>query len=349
MTVTADEIAGRVNGDIIGDGSCRITGTAPFHEAGPSDLTFAETPSLLTRLDRCRAGAVMVSQDETPAASPGNPPTLILCDQPRLRFFQVMTWMYPEKKMPPGFSPLAVAGIGFSAGADVSVGPHVSIGDEVSLGRNVTLMSGCFLGDGVSIGDDTVIFPNVTIMERTVIGRRVRIQSGSVIGSDGFGFTPALLGHEKIPHRGVVEIGDDVEIGAGNTIDRGTMGKTCIGNGVKTDNQVHIAHNVTIGDHTLVVAQAGVAGSTTIGRNVIIAGKAGVSGHLHIGDGAVVGPFAGVARNVPPGDVVSGVPDMPHKKWLKVGTLLPRLPEMRRLLLSLERKVKEIEKRFETE
>ncbi|MBF0233245.1 MAG: hypothetical protein HQK65_09425, partial [Desulfamplus sp.] len=143
--------------------------------------------------------------------------------------------------------------------------------------------------------------------------------------------------HEKIPHAGFVQIDDDVEIGACNTIDRGTFGRTWIGKGVKTDNLVHIAHNVTIGEHSLIVAQVGIAGSSIIGKRVILAGKAGVSGHLTVGDGAIVGPGAGVLSDVKPGDIVSGIPGMPHKVWLKVASILPTLPEIRKRLFSLER------------
>lgn len=223
-------------------------------------------------------------------------------------------------------------------GDEVTVGSYVSIGDNVTIGDRVQIMHGVYIGDGVTIGDDTIIKPNVTIMERTKIGSRVIIHSGTVIGSDGFGFTQdtAEGNNEKIPHAGFVQIDDDVEIGACNTIDRGTFGRTWIQTGVKTDNLVHIAHNVRIGEQSLIVAQVGIAGSTVIGKRVILAGKAGISGHINIGDGAIVGPCAGILSDVKAGNIVSGIPGMPHKLWLKVSAILPKLPEIRKRITALE-------------
>lgn len=204
-------------------------------------------------------------------------------------------------------------------------------------------MPGVYIGDNVVIGDNTLIKPNVTIMEKTRIGHNVIIHSGTVIGSDGFGFTQSSDKHQKLIHTGYVRIGNDVEIGACNTIDRGTLGMTIIGNGVKTDNLVHIAHNVKIGDNTLIVAQVGIAGSTKVGNNVIIAGKAGITGHIKIGDGSIVGPYAGVHSDVPENQVVSGIPQMPHNRWRKVVTIISRLPEMRKKLFAFEKRLKDIE------
>jgi UDP-3-O-[3-hydroxymyristoyl] glucosamine N-acyltransferase len=174
----------------------------------------------------------------------------------------------------------------------------------------------------------------------------VLIHSGTVIGSDGFGFVQDDGRHEKLVHNGFVQIEDFVEIGACNTIDRGTLGRTLIGSGVKTDNLVHIAHNVKIGKNTLIVAQAGIAGSTTIGDHVILAGRAGVSGHLHIGNHVIIGPGAGVLSDVPDHQVVSGFPHMPHKKWLRISTLIPKLTEFRKQIQTLEKKISKIEQKM---
>jgi len=349
MVFSVADIAKKFNAVIVGDARREIHGVAPFDQAGPRDLTFAVDAGCLKQLENSGAGAVMVPDSLSLPVLEAAGGTFIVCEQPKLFFFKVLAWFHPEKRPSPGCSSLAVTGIDFTCGQDNIVSPHAFIGDHVTLGHRVWIMPGVFIGDHVVIGDDTVIKPNVTIMERTRIGSGVLVHSGTVIGSDGFGFTPSGDAHEKIVHAGFVQIDDNVEIGACNTIDRGTMGRTWLATGVKTDNQVHIAHNVSIGPNTLMVAQSGIAGSTTIGANVIIAGKAGISGHLKVGDGAIVGPGAGVTKDVPPGEIVSGVPDMPHKLWLKVGRILPRLPEMRKLLLSLERKIKSIENRIETE
>jgi UDP-3-O-[3-hydroxymyristoyl] glucosamine N-acyltransferase len=184
-----------------------------------------------------------------------------------------------------------------------------------------------------------VVHANVSILDHTRIGSRVIIQSGTVIGSDGFGYVQEDGKYHKIRHTGCVQIDDDVEIGANNTIDRATFGRTWIQRGVKTDNLVHIAHNCVIGEDTILVAQVGLSGSVTVGKHVILAGQVGVAGHLHIGDNAIVGAQSGIGQDVAPGDVVSGSPVMPHRVWLRMVKLLPRLPELKRRLDKLEKQV----------
>ncbi|MBF0201660.1 MAG: UDP-3-O-(3-hydroxymyristoyl)glucosamine N-acyltransferase [Desulfamplus sp.] len=320
--------------------SLGIQGCAPLKDAGPGEITFASESRFFKYLNTSRAAAVVVPLDAPLPAREENFPVFIRTDNPKRLFFRILSLFHP--RVTPSFTvaPGVVKGDNFVAGDALTIESHVAIGNNVSLGRGVHIMPGVYIGDNVIMGDDVIVKPNVTIMEGSRIGSRVVIHSGSVIGSDGYGFTPDMdSGHEKIPHAGFVHIGDDVEIGACNTIDRGTFGCTSIGRGVKTDNLVHIAHNVIIGDYTLIVAQVGIAGSTTIGKGVIIAGKAGISGHLNIGDRAVVGPGAGVLGHVKPGETVSGIPEMPHRLWLKVARILPRLPELRKKILALEKKV----------
>ncbi|MFH1152593.1 MAG: UDP-3-O-(3-hydroxymyristoyl)glucosamine N-acyltransferase [Pseudomonadota bacterium] len=339
MKLTVQQIALSSDAEILGDGLREITGASSFKDAGPQDLTFAVEMPYLKRLHETGAGAVLIPREFAQFDPAAVSAVILRSDQPKLKFFRVLSEFYPPDK-PSGFiSPGAFIGSNCAIGCQVSIGNGVTVGDDVSIGDRSCLMPGVFVGDNTVIGMDVTLKPNVTIMDRTIIGNRVLIHAGCVIGSDGFGFTPGMSGHEKIPHGGYVQIDDDVEIGACNTIDRGTFGRTWIGRGVKTDNQVHIAHNVTIGENTLVVAQVAIAGSTTIGRNVIIAGKAGVSGHLTVGDGCIIGPGAGVLTSVPPGQIVSGFPHMPHRLWLKVGSLLPRLPELRKKLFSIEKRL----------
>ena len=229
------------------------------------------------------------------------------------------------------------------------MGPHVVVGDRVRMGNRVKVAAGTFIGDDVVLGDDVEIWPNVTILERCCIGNRVRIQAGTVIGSIGFGYVHDGQRYHPIPHLGIVQIDDDVDIGAGNTIDRATFGKTWIQGGVKTDNQVHIAHNVTVGSNTVMAAQAGVSGSVTIGQHVILAGQSGVSQHLTLGDRVIVGPQAGLAKSVPDGQTVSGSPEMPHRRWLKVHRIIPRLPELKKQVAALEKRLRVLEKENEPE
>ena len=349
MKFTLSDLATRINGQIfgskvidkgaLGNGNLEITGVSSFWDVTGQDITFAVDAKFLNHLDKTRAGAVIIPADFDGLKLDNLACYLVRSNNPKLDFFRILELFHPVKNPEPLISANSSIGKNLVMGKDVTIDPNVFIGSNVKLGDRVHLMPGVFVGHGVSIGKDTVIKPNVTIMDKTRIGKQVIIHSGTVIGSDGFGFTPSQGIHEKLIHAGFVQIDDNVEIGACNTIDRGTLGRTWIGKGVKTDNLVHIAHNVTVGENTLIVAQAGIAGSASLGKNVIVAGKAGISGHLTVGDSAIVGPGAGVLSNVPPGEVVSGIPQMPHKQWLKVGRIIPRLPELRKRLLALEKLV----------
>lgn len=337
------ELAALIDCEVVGNSQLVVLGVSSFEGATGKDITFADSPKFLNRLNRTRAGAVIVPWDFI-GFGHAIPAETFLCSlvrskNPRLDFFRVVELFHPVKAPEPGISTGAALGANFTIGKDVTVDSGVTIGDNVTLGDHVYIMPGVFVGDDVTIGNRTVIKPNVTIMDKTKIGQGVVIHPGSVIGSDGFGFTPSSRGHAKLVHAGFVQIDDQVEIGACNTIDRGTLGRTWIQRGVKTDNLVHIAHNVIIGENSLIVAQVGIAGSSVLGKNVIIAGQAGISGHLTIGDNAIVGPGAGVLSDVPPGEVVSGVPQMPHGLWLKVGRIIPRLPDLRKRLLALEKRI----------
>lgn len=228
-------------------------------------------------------------------------------------------------------------------GKGVAVAAGVVVGDHVTIGDGVVLHPNCVIGDKVSIGEETIVYPNTSILERCVVGARVIIHSGSAIGSDGYGFVFDNGRHRKIPQIGIVRIDDDVEIGANNTIDRATMGQTWIKTGVKTDNQVHIAHNVVMGEHSIITAQVGIAGSTTIGHHAVIAGQAGVGGHLTIGDQVTIGPQGAVAQSVPDKHIVSGTTlAMPHGTWLRLQKVLPKLPDLSKKLAKLEKQLAQL-------
>jgi UDP-3-O-[3-hydroxymyristoyl] glucosamine N-acyltransferase len=338
MPITLQELADRFRGGIVGEPGTLIRGAAPFEEAGPEDITLAGTPAYLKRLEACRAGVLIVPR---PFACEGR--RLLQVDNPYAVFAQVLALFHPLPAVAPGIHPTAVVEPGARLGSAPCVGAQVAIGRGVVIGDRATIFPGVVIADGVSIGDDVRLFPNVSVLERCRLGHRVTVHAGSVIGSDGFGFAPDGDIYHKIPHTGIVEIEDDVEIGAGNTIDRATFGRTWIRRGVKTDNLVHIAHNVTVGENTILVAQVGISGSTRIGRNVILAGQVGVAGHLEIGDRVKVGGKSGISRDVAAGEVLSGAPEMPHTLWLRVQRLLPRLPEMRKRITELERRLRELE------
>jgi UDP-3-O-[3-hydroxymyristoyl] glucosamine N-acyltransferase len=270
---------------------------------------------------------------------------LIQVANPRISFNMISEFFYPRLVQKKGIHSNACIGEGFVHGNDISMGPFTTLGDNVAIGDRVIIHSSVVIGNGVKIGDDTEIFPNVTILDNCKIGSRVIINAGTVIGSDGFGFEPDGERYLKIRHTGIVQIDDDVEIGAANTIDRGTVGKTWIKSGVKSDNLVHIAHNVVVGENTLLVAQVGIAGSTTIGRHVVLAGQAGISGHITIEDNAVIGPKTGIAQSVQKGQILSGIPGIPHKLWLRVQRTMPMLPELKKKIYALEKKINEIEQK----
>jgi UDP-3-O-[3-hydroxymyristoyl] glucosamine N-acyltransferase len=340
MELSLAGIAELVAGEVAGNPDVRICGAAAFENAGPSDVTFAMNAAFVKKLESCSAGAIIVPRTVT--ASFRN---LILVDNPHAAFAKVMACFYPPSRPPLGISASAAIGDNFTCGDAPAIAPFVAIGNNVVCGDRVTIHPFVAIGDEVVIGNDVVIYPNTSILERCRIGNRVIIHAATVIGSDGFGFAPEGEVYCKVPQVGIVQIDDDVEIGAGNTIDRAAFGKTWIQRGVKTDNQVHVAHNVIVGENTLLIAQAGIAGSVTIGRHVIVAGQAGVIDHITIGDNAIIGAKAGIGKSVEPGEVLFGAPAMPHKVWRKVQREFPRLPELRKKLDALEKRLTVLEQK----
>jgi UDP-3-O-[3-hydroxymyristoyl] glucosamine N-acyltransferase len=333
------QIAELVQGTIKGNGQIAISGVAPFEQASGQEIALAVEAKYLNRLNECQAGALIVP--ETCDAVEGN---LVLVENPRAAFAKLMSYFYPAARPTDSISEKASIGQHVSMGRHVQIGPFVSIGNQVSMGDRVTIGPGAALDDGVTIGNDVIICPNVVIAARCCLGSRVLIHAGTIIGSDGFGFAQEHDRHLKIPQTGNVIIGNDVEIGANNTIDRATFGSTRIGHGVKTDNLVHIAHNVIVGDNTLLIAQVGIAGSVTIGKQTIIAGQVGVAPHVTIGDQVMVGPQSGIAKSIPDNQVITGSPGMPHMLFLKVQRIIQSLPDLRKRILRLEKKLKNMDK-----
>lgn len=341
---TLGELAGFINGKVHGNSDFAISGVAPFESATVKDICLAKSKEYLNKIPLCPSKAFIVP--EVPDFEGIN---FIVHPNPYAAFARIVSLFHPLEKKEAMIHANANIGSSFSYGKNVYVGACCVIGDNVVLGDDVYIYPNTTIGDNVVIGNNSRIYPGVVIYPETEIGSRVIIHSGTVIGCDGFGFAPDAGSWIKINHLGRVIINDDCEIGASNTIDRGTFGNTVIGKCVKTDNQVHIAHNVEIGDNTILVAQSGVAGSTKIGRNCIIAGKAGISGHLKIGDFVIVGPMTGVTGNIKDGNVVSGIPEMPHKLWLKVSNILGRLPDLRKKVFLIEKRLESIEKKKNAE
>jgi UDP-3-O-[3-hydroxymyristoyl] glucosamine N-acyltransferase len=338
MAFTLQELARHVGGNGVGKPGRVVSGAGPFESAGPEQVTYAADAKFCRNISQTAAGIVIVPSDFTTEGR-----DLIQVAHPEVAFAKVLALFHPRTRPSPGVAPSARIGSGLVCGKDVFFGECAVLGEDVSLGDRVCIGAGVYIGDGVSIGADTILHPNVTILDRCRIGERVTIHSGTVIGSDGFGYAFDGDVHHKVPHTGIVRIDDDVELGACNTIDRAKFGATWIQRGVKTDNLVHVAHNVVVGEGALLVAQVGIAGSVTIGTGAILAGQVGVAPHLKIGDGAIAGPQSGLGQDLAPGEIVYGSPAMPHRTWLKVNRALPRLPELAKQVADLRRRLESLE------
>lgn len=336
MQITLKELAEWLGGEVIGDDQAVVSGAAPFELAGPSEITYAFRPAYLKKIADTGAKAVIVPQNYLAGESKK---ILVRVKNPYAAFAKVLQRFYPPKHPDGWVHPTAAISLDTVVSDTAYIGAGATLEKGVVCGDRVKIYPGVYLGEDVQVGDDAVIYPNVTILKRCRIGSRVIIHAGTVIGSDGFGFAPDGTQYQKIPHSGIVVVEDDVEIGANTTIDRATFGETRIGKGVKIDNLVHVAHNVTVGEDTLLVAQVGIAGSTTIGKHVIIAGQAAVADHVTIGDGVIAAPRTGIAQSIAPGETVSGAPAIPHRLWLRVQRIIPLLPDLAKRLKALEQKI----------
>ncbi|HSY42393.1 MAG TPA: UDP-3-O-(3-hydroxymyristoyl)glucosamine N-acyltransferase, partial [Candidatus Acidoferrum sp.] len=265
--------------------------------------------------------------------------TLIQVPNARVAFAKALALFFPDPKFPAGIHPTAVVASTAKIDATAHVGPHCVIGERVSIGPRAALLAGNYVGDDSKLAEDVMLFPNVTVYARSLIGQRVRIHANSVIGSDGFGYVQDGPIHRKVPQIGNVVIGDDVEIGAGVTIDRGALGSTTIGQGTKIDNLVQIAHNVQVGEGCLLIAQVGIAGSSRLGNYVILAGQVGVGGHLKIGNHAIVGAKSGVMHDIPDGQKWMWIPAQPDRDIKRQILAIQRLPDLLKRVAELEKKL----------
>lgn len=338
MEKTLAELAHLVGGECLGPPDLCVRGIAALDQAGPEEITFITSSRYGRRAAESRAGAFVVSPEWRHLPRP-----LIVTPNPYLAYARVAAVFAPPPERWPGISNRAHLGNRLTLGQEVSIAPLVWVGDQVTLGDRVTLMPGTVIGNRVSIGADSLIYPNVTILDGCSLGQRVIVHSGTVIGSDGFGFAPDGDEYVKIPQLGTVVIEDDVEIGANCTVDRGALGETRIGRGVKIDNLVQIAHNVVIGENSILVAQVGISGSTRIGRNAVLAGQVGLVGHIEIGDHVRVGAQSGVTHSIPSGQTVTGSPARPHNEFLRIMGVFAKLPALHKTTRELEKRVKTLE------
>lgn len=339
MEKPLSELAVLLNGEIIGDADVLISGVNSLDEAKGGDISFFANPKYGDKLAATKASAILVKP-----GSEGAGKNLLVVQDPYAAFGKVLEYFYGQQHPKTGIHPLAFIGEKALVSPEASIYPHVYVGPRSEIAKDVILYPGVVIDCDVTIGEGSVLYPNVTVYRGSVVGKRVTLHAGVVIGSDGFGFAMPGQENRKIPQVGIVQIDDDVEIGANTTIDRATLGRTWIRKGVKIDNLVQIAHNVVIGANSIIVAQVGVSGSTKIGESVMIGGQAGIVGHLNIGDNAMIAAGAGIHKDMPPGQICAGSPQQPYREWRRVVATLPKLPEMRSKITALNRRIEALEK-----
>jgi UDP-3-O-[3-hydroxymyristoyl] glucosamine N-acyltransferase len=337
--VRVDEIARHLSAGFEGAGDLEITGVAPLESAGPREIAFIGSRKAAVHADQSRAGCLLVTH-EFPAGR-----TVIRVDDPRGGLASVIGLLYPRPPLTPGAHPTAVIATDAEIATSAAIGAHAVIGAGVRIGERTSIGASCTIAAGARIGDDGVLHPNVTIYEHVSIGHRAVLHSGCVLGADGFGFVRGPDGYQKFPQIGLVEIGDDVEIGANSCIDRAALGVTRIGDGVKLDNLVHIGHSCSIGRHVVIAAQTGLSGGVVVEDYAVIGGQVGIGDKARIETGAVLGSGCGIltSKIVRKGKVVWGTPARPLKEYLEQLASLSRLPKLRKQIAELEKRLRDRE------
>lgn len=325
------DLAALIGGKLAGDGSGLITAASTLSAALPGEITLVDHADKLPRLAASQASAVVV-----PSGLTVDRPAIEV-DNVRGAFARIVTHFRPRRPQRRcGVSPLAMVSASARLADDVDVHCGATIGDEVSIGSGSTIHAGATLMAGCRIGSNVTIFPRATLYEDTIVGDNCIIHAGAVLGAYGFGYSQVGSRHVLSEQLGWVELGNQVEVGAGSTIDRGTYGPTSIGEGTKIDNLVQIGHNCRIGRHNMICAQVGIAGSTTTGDYVVIAGQAGVRDHVHVGQRAVIGGQTGVSSNVEDGANLLGTPALPISQQRVIFAIIARLPELRKQIKQLQ-------------
>ena len=341
ISMTASEIATLVGGTVVGDPDRVITGVEGIRDAGPEHLSFVGSKKYEDQLATAKAGVVLVCGDLADASAADR--TLVVCESVDYAFAQVAARFAEEPpRAVPGVHPSAVVDPSAKLGAGVSVGANAVIEAGAEIGDGAVIGALCYIGHQVKIGAKTQLYPGVAVMYRCTVGAQCILHPGVVIGADGFGFVPGPRGLVKVPQTGIVEIRDDVEIGANTTIDRARFGKTVIKDNVKIDDQVMVAHNVVVGESSILVAQSGIAGSAELGRGVVLAGKAGVNGHITIGDGSQIAGTSSVMKSLPPKSIALGTPAESQREFLYRYSLPKKMQKVEARLKELEAKLAEL-------
>src|SRR5690554_1247393 len=338
MKFTAAQIAGILNGTVDGDENVSVTKLAKIEEGGKGSLTFLSNPKYTHYIYSTKASIAIVNKDfvaTNPVAT-----TLIRVEDAYKAFSQLLEYYNQTKTRKSGIESPVFIFESVAYGENLYLGAFAYLGENVKIGNNVQIYPNVYLGDNVSIGDNTVLFSGAKIYSESVIGKFCVINSGVVIGADGFGFAANNEGeYHKVPQTGNVVIGDYVDIGPGTTIDRATLGSTIINKGVKLDNQIQVAHNVTIGENTVIAAQTGVAGSTKIGKNYIIGGQVGIAGHIVIGDNVKIQAQSGIGRNVKDNETLQGSPALSYGDFNKSYVYFKNLPKIMERFNIVEKKL----------
>ena len=332
------QLADLVGGEVKGDPELDILRVVPIDQAQKGDITFIANPKYLVHLKECQASAVIIAPGiDVPGVN------LVICANPYLAFAKILTFLQVPERPIRGIMPGAMVAESAVVDPTATVYPGCVVGERVKIGAGTTLYPGVVIYDDVTIGESCILHAQSIIREGCRLGDRVILQPAVVIGSDGFGFAPDGSSYYKIPQVGIVVLEDDVEIGSSSCIDRAALGETRIRRGTKLDNLVQIAHNVDVGEDCVFAAQGGIAGSATIGNHCTFGGQAAVAGHLKIGDNVMIGGRGGASGDVESNQVLSGFPLIPHKQWLRTTMTLPKLPEMRKDMQKMKKRLEELE------
>ncbi|MDP8205911.1 MAG: UDP-3-O-(3-hydroxymyristoyl)glucosamine N-acyltransferase [Candidatus Electryonea clarkiae] len=335
MMITATELAKIIDAEVVGDGSLELHGVAKIEEAKSDEVAFVANRNYFKFLDTTDAGAVIVGEIPDVARS-----VCLVTQEPYIGFLKALRLFHPEQTRPsPGIHSTVTISPQARVSENVSIGPLCVIEEDAEIGEGTIIRAQCYIGNGAKIGNDCLIYSHVTIREQCRIGNHVILQDGVVIGSDGFGFAPQDQGYLKVPQVGIVVIEDDVEIGANTTVDRATLGETRIRKGVKLDNLIQIAHNVEIGENTVIAAQTGIAGSTKLGKGIMLGGQVAINGHINISDGVMAAARSGISKDPGEKTIVGGTPAREIGTWRRIEASLSRLPELIRRVKALEKKI----------
>ncbi|OSS41596.1 UDP-3-O-[3-hydroxymyristoyl] glucosamine N-acyltransferase [Desulfurella amilsii] len=340
--IGVQELVQIINGQYLGKSDIDIDGVASLNRADEHKISFLSNKKYTKYISTTRAGCIIV--DQAFDISAYNYKNFVVCKDAYLGFALALSYFYKNQLKSNFKSHKASIDKTAQISEEAYIGDFTYIAENVKIGHS-SIMPMVYIGENTIIKDNCIIYPNVTIRENVEIGNNVIIHSGSVIGSDGFGYVNNNGKHYKIPQVGKVIIEDDVEIGSNTSIDRATLDETIIKKGSKIDNLVQIAHNVEIGENSILVSQCGISGSTKIGNNVILAGQVGIAGHLKIADNTIITAKSGVGTNIKKSGIYSGIPVYDHAKWLKSSATMPRLPELYRKIQELENRIKELEKK----